>query len=232
MARTPDKADSAKPRPAWLCVFEETLPDVPRRVPDKPHVRVEQKSIRPGPELEDWLGRARRGKRPELVSVRNDLMPQDQHRGGLCRPYKLPEDRAKIDEALKKLRGKLRCAGFTVNADTTLWSLYVIALNDSHLTQRPEDYRGYVYVGQTAICPIERAKQHELGPAYPWRKRPAYSRVCHKYFRQYVPDLLPKRFQKKLLCRDAALRAELALREHFVAKRYEVEGGTELLADE
>ncbi len=85
------------------------------------------------------------------------------------------------------------------------------------------------YVGQTERSPEDRARQHELGPKYPWKKKPNHSRPAHNYFRKLALELLPPKFQKKLLCRSAALRAERDLRLYFKSKGYEVEGGTELL---
>ena len=40
------------------------------------------------------------------------------------------------------------------------------------------------------------------------------------------------KFQKKLLCRSSALRAERDLRLYFESKGYEVEGGKDLLKTE
>jgi hypothetical protein len=72
-----------QPTPRWLCVFELDDSAGQRRVPGKPHVRVEQKAIKPGPDLEAWLKKTKASKRPELVQVRDDLMPNDQQHGGL-----------------------------------------------------------------------------------------------------------------------------------------------------
>ena len=88
------------------------------------------------------------------------------------------------------------------------------------IADRPDGYRGYVYVGQTGLSAEERAKQHELGPKYPWTTRPKHSRVCHRYFRKLNLGLLPQRCQTKLLCQSAASRAEYDLRRHFELKGY------------
>lgn len=81
MPRAPKKP--VKPHPVWLCVFELADQAVPRRFPDKPHVRVEQKVIKPGPDLDSWLKRAKAKKRPELVRVLSSKMPQAHEPGGL-----------------------------------------------------------------------------------------------------------------------------------------------------
>ena len=222
-------AKPQKPTPRWLCVFELDDSAGPRRVPGKPNVRVEQKSIKPGPDLEAWLGKTKASKRPELVRVRDDLMPKDQQHGGRLKPYKYPRDKDLLDKALTALREKLRCQGFTVDGVKDIYSLYVIELDDTHLAKKPDGYRGYVYVGQTELSPEERARQHELGPKYPWKKKPNHSRPAHNHFRRPAPELLPPKFRKKLLCRSSALRAEGDLRLYFESKGYEVEGGNDLL---
>ena len=218
-----------KPTPRWLCVFELDDSVGPRRVPSKPHVRVEQKALKPGPDLDAWLERAKASKRPELVRVRYDLMPKDKQHGGRLKPYKYPGKKHLIDKALHALREKLCCQGFTVDGVTDMYSLYVIELDDTHIAKKPEGYRGYVYVGQTVLSPDERARKHELGPKYPWKKKPNHSRPAHNYFRRLALELIPPKFRKKLLCRDAALRAERDLRLYFESKGYEVEGGKDLL---
>ena len=214
------------PRPSnrWLCVFETNDSGVPRLISDKPRVWVEQKTVQPGVNLDAWLQKTKQSKRPELVRVRYDLMPTSEQ----PTPYQYPRDKELISDALKSLREKLLCEGYTVNNSTSVYSLYVIELNDSHIADRPDGYRGYVYVGQTGLSVEERAKQHELGPKYPWTTSPMHSGVCHRHFGKLNLGLLPQRFQTKLLCRSAALGAEYNLRLHFESKDYKVEGGKEL----
>jgi hypothetical protein len=213
----------------WLYVFELDDSAGERRVPGKPSVKVQQKAIKPGEDLDAWLVKSKASKRPEFVRVRDDLMPKDQQHGGRLKPYKYPRDKELLDKALTALREKLRCQGFTVDGVTDMYSLYVIELDDSHIVKKPEGYRGYVYVGQTELSPVERARQHELGPKYPWRKKPNHSRPAHNHFRKLALELLPPKFRKKLLCRSAALRAERDLRLYFEGKGYKVEGGKDLL---
>ena len=85
-----------------------------------PHVKVVQKAIKPGPALEAWLGKTKASKRPGLFRVRHDLMPKDQQHGGLLKPYKFPRDKGLLETALKALREKLRCQGFTVDGVTDM----------------------------------------------------------------------------------------------------------------
>lgn len=225
----PPAAQPQKSSPRWLCVFELDDSAGQRRVPGKHHVRVEQKAIKPGPDLDAWLDKTKASTRPELVRVRDDLMPKDQQHGGRLKPYKYPRDKDLLDKALTALREKLRCQGFTVDGVKDIYSLYVIELDDTHIAKKPDGYRGYVYVGQTVLSPDERAHKHELGPQYPWKKKPKHSRPAHNHFRRPAPELLPPKFRKKLLCRSAALRAERDLRLYFESKGYEVEGGKDLL---
>lgn len=147
----PPAAQPQKSSPRWLCVFELDDSAGQRRVPGKHHVRVEQKAIKPGPDLDAWLDKTKASTRPELVRVRDDLMPKDQQHGGRLKPYKYPRDKDLLDKALTALREKLRCQGFTVDGVKDIYSLYVIELDDTHIAKKPDGYRGYVYVGQTVL---------------------------------------------------------------------------------
>lgn len=215
--------------PVWLCVFELAGLPVPQRFPDKPHVRVEQKAIKPGPDLDAWLERARAGKDPELVRVRYDQMPDEQEPGGLDRPFESPQEQPAIRRALHKLREQLRCDGFTIGGDATIWSVYAIELHDNHIAKKPEGYRGLVYVGQTSLPVEERVRQHELGKAYPWKGPPKHSVDCHRYFRRYAPELVPERYRGAIPCRRKALWCERDLRGYLERQGYRVIGGTDLL---
>lgn len=229
MARTPNKPALKKPQPVWLCVFEVTYADVATRFTNKPHIKVEQKALKPGDELNAWLKRARAKKRPELVRVRDDLMPTANDPGGLHAPFEYPRDEKLIEKALRKLREKLRCEGYTVGKSQDLWHVYAIELTDGHIAKKPDGYRGFVYVGQTSLPVEERVRQHELGTKYPWKGRPKHSKDCHRYFCRYAPQLVPPEFREPVACKRRALRCERDLRRHLERKGYRVIGGTELL---
>jgi hypothetical protein len=156
-------------------------------------------------------------------------MAKDQQHGGRLKPDKYPRDRDLLDKALTAMREKLRCQGFTVDGVTDMHALYVNELDDTHLAKKPDGYRGYAYVGQTVLSTDERALEHELGPEYPWKKKPNHSRQAHNHFRRPAPELLPPKFRKRPLCRSSALRAKRDLRLYFNSKGYEVEGGKDLL---
>lgn len=234
MARTPKErpqSGSRAPHPVWLCVFELAGGAVPRRFPEKPHVRVEQKPIKPGSDLNAWLERARSGKHPDFVRVLDSEMPAEHEPGGLHNPFEFPRDQARIKKALTNLRDRLRCDGFTLGGSATVWSVYVIELQDDHILKKPDGYRGFVYVGETSLPVEERVRQHQLGKAYPWKDKPKHSPDCHKYFRRYAPELVPERCRVAIPCRRKSLRFERDLRVYLERRGYLVIGGTDLLPD-
>lgn len=234
MARTPTEQLKSKPRaphPVWLCVFELADGTKPRRFPEKSHVRVVQKSIKPGSDLNAWLQRARSGKHPELLRVLESEMPAEHEPGGLNNPFESPRDQARIKKAVKKLRNRLRCDGFTIGGSATVWSVYAIELRDDHLLKKPDGYRGFVYVGETSLAVEERVRQHQLGKAYPWKNKPRHSPDCHKYFRRYAPELVPERYRGAIPCRRKSLWFERDLRGYLERRGYLVIGGTDLLPD-
>jgi len=227
--RTTTEPKAKKPHPVWLCVFETTCLTVPRRFPDKPHVKVEPKRIEPGPKLDDWLRRAQAGDQPELVRVLYELMPKENEPGGLRNPFESPRDKDRIKKAASKRREDLECDGFTIGSKTDFYSVYVIKLKDGHLINKPAGYLGHVYVGQTGIPVLERVRQHQLGDAYPWKGKPNHSPDCHEHFVEYVPDLIPKSLRRPIPCRRKALWAERDLRLYLEKQGYKVIGGTDLL---
>lgn len=234
MPRRPTEQPPSKPRaphPVWLCVFELADGTVPRRFPEKPHVRVEQKSIKPGSDLNAWLQRGRSGKHPELLRVLESEMPAEQEPGGLNNPFEFPRDQARIKKAVTKLRDKLRCEGFTIGGSATVWSVYAIELRDDHILKKPDGYRGFVYVGETSLAVEERVRQHQLGKAYPWKDKPKHSTDCHKYFRRYAPELVPEKYRLAIPCKRKSLWFERDLRGYLERRGYLVIGGTDLLPD-
>lgn len=104
-------------RSVWLCVFEVTDSQSPRRFLGKPCCIAEQKLIRPGPELDAWLRKTQSEKHPELVRVLYGEMPTAKEPGGPDTPFSLPADKGRIGAALRRLREKLRCKGYTVHGD-------------------------------------------------------------------------------------------------------------------
>jgi hypothetical protein len=114
----PPTVEPQKLSPRWLCVFELDDSAGPRRIPGKPNVKVEQKAIKPGPDLEAWLDKTKASKRPELVRVRDDLMPKDQQHGGRLEPYKYC--RSSALRAERDLRLYFESKGYEVDGGTEL----------------------------------------------------------------------------------------------------------------
>lgn len=214
-------------RPAWLYVIETGNDPGPRRAPDKPRIRVAQTITKPGPELDALLLKSLAFKKHGATQVCYDLMLPDDEPGGRDRPFRLPEEGAKVKAALKTLREKLSGEGYTVNGDTTTWRVYVIELHPTKKADPKNPPQGYLYVGQTSIAVEERARQHELGPAYPWKGKPKHSKACHRRFKTLRLDMLPAAYAGPVYSKELALRAESGLRLYFEALSYAVIGGTE-----
>lgn len=226
-AMPPSAGKSRQSRTAWICVLETGNAPGLLRMPDKPRVRVMTTTVEPGPALDSWLRRSRRLKTLGATRICYELMPPAHEPGGKARPFRVPEEAGKAKAAIQVLREQLTGQGFTVNGDARVWHVYVIELCNRKITGGTAPPRGFLYVGQTSISVYERARQHQLGPRYPWKKRPAYSRQCHKHFKSLRLDLLPDAFTAPLYSSEAALHAESCLRLYFEAQGYKVAGGTE-----
>lgn len=221
------KSKSRPSSSAWLSVVETGNDPGPRKVFDKPRIRVEQTCVKPGPELDALLPRRRSFRKHGGTQIRYDLMLPDDEPGGRDRPFRVPEEAAKVRAALKTLREKLSGEGYTVNGDTTTWRVYVIELHPPKKPDGRNPPMGYLYVGQTSIAVNDRALQHELGPAYPWKGKPKHSKPCHRRFKGLRLDLLPADFRETIYSKEAALVRESCLRVHFEKQGYWVIGGQE-----
>jgi hypothetical protein len=164
-----------------------------------------------------------------VVDALYELMPQNSQPGGRDNPFIKPTHNAEIQAAAKALRERLRCDGYTVNGDMTVWHLYVIEL-DSPSQRTCPGPRGHLYVGQTSLAVEDRIRQHREGHTN-LRGHQLHSRLCHKYFKCPRPDLLPEEFQQTLYCKEDALIAESDLRIYFESQGYRVAGGTERLEE-
>jgi len=225
VARSARNQRPKNPAPVWLCVFEVADTEQQRRHPDKPNVRVTTTECEPGPKLDEWVKNSPAARKKGYVRVLYSEMPGPDQQGGLRRPFRKPADDEKLDAALKNLREQLRCRKYTVNCDARLWRLYVIELDITKLRKKPAGIVGFVYVGQSHMTPEERAEKHRLGPNYPWKHKPAYSKPCHKYFKKHRQDMVPPQFCKPYFCESAALLAESKMRLYFIAKKFKVLGG-------
>lgn len=223
------KPSSSKTSLEWLCVLKVDDAVAPRRTPGKPNVRVEALSVKPGPELDNWVIEDPRAKKLRITGVLYPEMPAEDHPGGLLRPYKCPDEQARVEEALKRLRENLRCRGYTVNGSQTTWRLYVIELDETKIPSMKPEHIGAVYVGETSLTRQERADQHRQGTAKTKTGKSLWSKPCHRYFKRPRTDLLPRQFQREYFCRSSAKLHETKLRLYFVARNYKVFGGKDRL---
>ena len=214
-------------RPAWIYVTETGNDPGPLRVHGKPRVRVKSTGIEPGPTLDVWLPKSPGMKKLGATKVRYDLMSPAQEPGGRSMPFRVPEEAAKLKASMKALREKLSAEGYTVNGDMTTWHVYVVELAPPKKLDAKSSPKGYLYVGQTSIAVEERARQHALGPHYPWKGKPKHSKPCHRRFKALRLDMLPPGFNVTIFSMDQALHAESGLRVCFERQGYEVIGGQE-----
>jgi hypothetical protein len=219
------KAPSSSP--AWIYVIETGNDPGPLRVHGKPRVRVKSTGIEPGPTLDVWLPKSPGMKKLGATKVRYDLMSPAQEPGGRSMPFRVPEEAAKLKASMKDLREKLSAEGYTVNGDMTTWHVYVIESAPPKKLDAKSSPKGYLYVGQTSIAVEERARQHALGPHYPWKGKPKHSKPCHRRFKALRLDMLPAAFSGPFYSKELALCAESGLRLYFEALNYVVIGGQE-----
>ncbi len=98
-----------KPRSTlkWLCVLEVDDAVAPRRAPDKPNVRVEALAKKPWPDLDAWVAKSHKFKKRGVTRVLYSEMPDENHAGGLRRPYRSPEQASQIKSAIRNLRERV-----------------------------------------------------------------------------------------------------------------------------
>jgi len=123
----------------------------------------------------------------------------------------------RADAAYTNLVKDLSQQGFTVNKNTTAWSVYVIEVNTAAILNPG---KGVLYVGETTKTPKQRCKEHNEGIKN--KRGPLYSRFVFKHKGELRPDLAPKR---KYFSQECSKRAE---KEHFnllKAQGYFVKGG-------
>lgn len=200
---------SQKPKPNrhyWVSVLE--LADItPRRHPERPNLYVGLSMSPPAKQLEIELKRTKRRWYSEvIVCERTDLAPM--------RRYNSREAAAK---ARDRLIAHLTSNGYTVNRDTRVWTVYVIELDPSAVS---EPGRGFVYVGETSLTPEERFKQHRDGARN--KRGPLFSRVVHNHGVRLRPDLAPRR---KFFNQESARKAEKQRFDLLKSRGFNVRGG-------
>ena len=137
-------------RRVWLCVLKTCDLVGPRRHPERPRVVVKSLPTRPGLDLDRWVKTSRRAKRMRVVNVVYEAMPAAGQPGGRDQPFLSPSQRDTIKAAEKRLRQRLRCDGYTVNGDLSVWHLYVIELSPPSEGVSSLSVVGHLYVGQTS----------------------------------------------------------------------------------
>lgn len=173
-----------------------------------PNLHVGVTTVEPGPKLDARWRRKMRTRPDTWIGVRHDLMD----------PIAF-DDRAAADAHKRLMVSRLSAAGFTVNGDLTVYSVYVIELDHSHLPECP----GYFYVGQTSKTAVERVLEHRDGKRVGSRR--LHSAEAHKYFKQWRPDLGKPSIHYS---REAALEAEARWRLTLEHRGFRVIGGQEM----
>jgi predicted GIY-YIG superfamily endonuclease len=189
----------------WVMVVE--INDVvPRRDPKKPNLYVAITIQGPSKRFEALTkGKGPKGLGLNVVKLRNDLSSG---------PFFLRENANKKREQTIK---RLKSAGFTVNGDTTVWTVYVIEL-DPKGTSKPG--KGFIYVGMTSKSPEERFEEHRTGAKN--KRGPLFSRVVLKYGCRLRMDLAPRR---KYFDQASAMAAEKRWCQTMKDRGYNAVGG-------
>jgi hypothetical protein len=209
----------------WLCVLEIDDAVAPRRDPGKPNVRVEALSVKPGADMDAWVKNSRQAKKWRVTGVLKSEMPDENHAGGLLRPYRCPVQNAQVKKALADLRERLRCRRYTVNGDQTTWRVYVIELDATRVPGIKPQHKGAVYVGQTSLSREERAQIHREGKARTKTGQRLWNEKAHAYYKGLRLDLIPASYRKDFFCESAAKNEETKLMLHLKSLGYKTFGG-------
>ena len=189
----------------WVFVVE-LLDVVPRRCPSKPNLFVGITTCEPELRVADLkAGKGPDWLRGNLVGLRSDLMPITN------------SNRASADIKYAARVNNLKAQGFTVNRDTTVWTVYVVELDATAISNQG---KGFVYVGETSKTAEERFLEHKSGARN--GNGPLFSRVVHKHGLRLRPDLAPTR---KYFSQAASKKAEADWHDELVAKGYVAKGG-------
>ena len=206
--RTHEKKKKAITKRWWIEVVEILDPDLPRRLADKPNVKVSVRMSQPTAET------VHQHHKDQPVLFRADLSPTKSYSD-----HELAKNRK------TEVRERLMAQGYTLNKNLSTWSVYVIELDTSHFTPaQRKKHSAFFYVGMTSKKVDARLAEHKEGARTD--KGPKFGRSAHKYFSRYRPDLSPK---KLYFSKDQALRAESKKRLQLESRGYKVDGGTERL---
>ena len=111
----------------------------------------------------------------------------------------------------------LRSAGYTVNRNTDIWTVYVIELDPSATS---ESGAGFMYVGETKKLPEQRFAEH-LNRTVNGKTR-LFSNVVAKHGKHLRMDLAPK---DHFFDKQSSKKAESEWAGHLRTLGYVVKGG-------
>lgn len=123
-------------------------------------------------------------------------------------------------KAKVKTQRELSANGYTVNRDQTIWSVYVIEMDQQ---QSPDPSRPYVYVGETTLTPEERFKQHIEGGTNKRGTIKLHSTKRRHLMKKLRYDLFPP--DNISFTRAQSVQAEQRWIRHLKSLNYQVEGG-------
>ena len=207
-ARTHEKKKKAIAKRWWIEVVEILDPNLPRRLADKPNVKISVRVSQP------TAANVHQHHKDQSVLFRADLSPTKS-----CSDHELAKNRK------TEVRERLMAQGYTVNNNLSMWSVYVIELDTAHFTPaQRKKHSAFFYVGMTSKKVDARLAEHKEGART--ERGPRFGRSAHKYFSRYRPDLSPRRLY---FSKEQALRAESKKRLQLEARGYKVDGGTERL---
>jgi len=207
-ARTHEKKKKAIAKRWWIEVVEILDPNLPRRLADKPNVKISVRVSQP------TAANVQRHHKDQSVLFRADLSPTKSYSD-----HELAKNRK------TEVRERLMAQGYTVNNNLSMWSVYVIELDTAHFTPaQRKKHSAFFYVGMTSKKVDARLAEHKEGART--ERGPRFGRSAHKYFSRYRPDLSPKQLY---FSQEQALRAESKKRLQLETRGYKVDGGTERL---
>ena len=180
---------------------------VPRRVPSLPNLYIGITTI----DLTKRFEVLNKGKSSSWLKNNMTQLRQD-----LSITTEIP-DYEVAKNMKKELSDFLKSAGYTVNRNTDLWTVYVIELDRNAISNPGE---GYVYVGETKKTPEERLLEHlnwaENG------KTKLYASVVAKHGQCLRMDLAPDR---QYLDSASSKQAEAEWAAHLRSLGFKVKGG-------
>lgn len=183
---------------------------VPRRNPKLPNLYVGLTTREP----EDKFSAVLRKPSPSWLEGHIKTLRTD-----LC-SWLTTSDLAVAKEALSAVISILKAQGFTVNRSTSVWTVYVIELDNNDV---PNGEKGYFYVGETSKTPEVRFQEHRNNSVGGKNGRTRLaSRVVFKRGKRLRMDLAPKEIY---FSSAASKAAEAAWAEKLRKKGFLVEGG-------